>query len=178
MPDRPESALAFFPPASVAQVVNRWRRLYDPNVEAMEPHITLVYPINLTAEEWPAHRAAFAACLGGFAPFRVEITRLNRFLSSALVLWLQPEDGGTITRMYRRFAEHFPAYIVPLQSPLSFVPHMTVGFFDSLEALQEAEQKIAAELTCLEFEVNELVFGTQTEQGKWGRVDGIKLVHS
>jgi hypothetical protein len=55
---------------------------------------------------------------------------------------------------------------------------MTVGFFDQIEALEEAQQKIAAELTCLEFDLSELVFGASIGQGKWGRVDGIELVHS
>jgi 2'-5' RNA ligase len=178
MPEKPDSALAFFPPAQVAQVVNHWRRLYDPYVDAIEPHITLVYPLNLTVAEWAEQRAAFAACLQSFAPFHIEITRLNRFLSPALVLWLQPEEGGTLTRMYRQLEERFPAFIEPPQPPLSFTPHMTVGFFHALDDLEEAQHTIAAELTCLEFDVSELVFAAQTEQGKWGRVDGIKLVHS
>ena len=176
MPDKPDSALAIFPPAQVMQVVNRWRELYDPNVNAIDPHITLVYPLSLAVEAWPAQRAAFAACLEGIAPFLIEITRLNRFLSPALVLWLQPEDNGMINRMYRRLEKRFPAYIEPPQPPFSFVPHMTVGFFQSIEALEEARQNITNELTCLEFEASEVVFAAQTEQGKWGRVDGIRLV--
>jgi 2'-5' RNA ligase len=175
MPARPESALAFFPPPAVAQVVNRWRGLYDPYVATIEPHITLVYPFNLTAEEWPAQRAAFAACLQGFSPFRVEINRPNCFLTPGMVLWLQPEDDGTIVRMYRRLEERFPVYIEPPRPPLSFVPHLTVGFFNALDALEEAQRRIAAELTRLEFEVSELVFAAQTEPGKWGRLDAIPL---
>ncbi len=176
MPDRPDSALFFFPTTAVAQVVNRWRRVYDPNVDTIEPHITLVYPLNLTAEEWPAQRAAFVACLEGFAPFHIQITRLNRFETPGLVLWLEPEDGGVILRMYRRLVERFPAFIEPPRPPFSMVPHMTVGFFDQIEALDEAQQKIAAELTCLEFDVTELVFGASIGQGKWGKVDTIPLV--
>jgi 2'-5' RNA ligase len=175
MPDKPDSALLFFPPPQIAEVVNRWRRIYDPNVDTIEPHITLVYPFNLTAREWPAQRPGISACLEGFAPFHIEITRLNRFLSPGLVLWLQPEDSGAIIHMYWRLQERFPAFIDPPLAPFSIVPHMTVGFFPSLEALEEAQQKIAAELTCLEFEVNELVFGASLGQGKWGRVDGILL---
>ncbi len=175
MPDRPDSALFFFPPAAVAQVVNRWRRVYDPTVDTIEPHITLVYPLNLTTQEWPAQRAAFAACLEDFGPFHVEITRLNRFITPGLVLWLEPEDGGTIRRMYRRLEEHFPAFIEPPPPPFSMTPHMTVGFFDQIEALERAQHAIAAELTCLEFDLTELVFGASLGQGKWGRVDGILL---
>jgi 2'-5' RNA ligase len=175
MPDRPDSALLFFPPAAVAQVVNRWRRIYDPNVDTIEPHISLVYPFNLTAAEWPAQRTAFAASLEGFGPFHIQITRINRFLSPGLVLWLEPEDGGVIVRMYRRLEEHFPTLIEPPRPPFSVVPHMTVGFFDRLEDLEVAQQHIAAELTCLEFDVTELVFGASIGQGKWGRVDAIRL---
>jgi 2'-5' RNA ligase len=175
MPDKADSALFFFPPAAVAQVVNRWRRIYDPNVDMIELHITLVYPFNLTTEEWPAQRAAFVTCLKGFTPFHIEIHRLNRFLSPGLVLWLEPEDGGVIIQMYRRLEERFPAFIETPRPPFSIVPHMTVGFFDSLEDLEEAQQRIAAELTCLEFEVNELVFGASIGQGRWRRVDSIRL---
>jgi 2'-5' RNA ligase len=178
MPDRADSALFFFPPAEVAQVVNGWRRLYDPTVDTIEPHITLVYPFNLRAEDWPAQRAAVAACLEGFGPFHIEITRLNHFLTPGMVLWLEPEDGGVIARMFWRLEERFPDLIEPPHPPFSIVPHMTVGFFDQLEALEQAQQKIAAELTCLEFDVTELVFGASIGQGRWGRVDGIDLVHS
>jgi len=175
MPDKPDSALAFMAPPAVAQVVNRWRRVYDPYVDSIEPHITLVYPFNLTVEEWPAQRPALVDCLAGFGPFKVEITRLNCFLAPAMVLWLQPEDGGVITAIYRQLEERFPAFIEPPRPPFSFVPHMTVGFFNSLAALEEAQQKIAAELTCLEFEAEEVVFAATIAQGKWGTVDRIIL---
>ncbi len=171
-----DSALVIIPPAQVSQVVSRWCRWYDPNMEAIEPHITLFYPLNLTVEEWTAQRAAFSACLEGFTPFRVEMTRLNRFLSPMPILWVQPEDGGTIQRMYQRLEERFPEYIEPSQPLFSFVPHMTVGFFNSLATLEEAQEKIASELTRLEFEVSEVAFVAQTAQGHWGRVGGIRLV--
>ena len=44
-----------------------------------------------------------------------------------------------------------------------------------LAALEEAQEKIASELTRLEFEVSEVAFAAQTAQGKWGRMDGIRL---
>jgi len=175
MPDRPDSALFFFPPAEVAQVVNRWRRVYDPNVDSIEPHITLVYPFLLTAQDWPAQRAAIAACLEGCPSFHVEITRLNRFVTPGLVLWLEPEDGGAIVRMFHLLQAHFPEFIELPRPPFAVVPHMTVGFFDQIEALEEAQHHIVAELTRLEFDITELVFGASIGQGKWGRVDGIRL---
>ena len=132
----------------------------------------------VAVEDWPAQKPAFAACLEGFAPFHIVIRRLNRFLTPGLVLWLEPEDGGVILRMYRRLEEHFPAFIIPPPPPLSMTPHMSVGFFDQIEDLEEARQKIAAELTCLEFEVTELVFGAPIGLGQWGKVDGIELVDS
>jgi 2'-5' RNA ligase len=178
MPDRPDSALFFFPPPEVAQVVNRWRKVYDPNVDSIDPHISLVYPFNLTAVEWPAQRAAFVASLQGFCPFHIEITRLNRFINPGLVLWLEPDDGGEIVHMFYHLQERFPAFIDLPRPPFSMVPHMTVGFFDTLADLEQAQHNIAAELTCLEFDVTELVFGASIGQGKWGRVDGIELVHS
>ncbi len=178
MPEKAESALAIFPPAPVAQVVDRWRRLYDPYVDNMEPHITLVYPLKLSVAEWFTRRDAFAACLESFTPFRIQIHRLNRFLSPAMVLWLEPEDGGMITRMYKLLEDSFPAFIDPPQPPFSFVPHMTVGFFSSLAGLEKAQQEISAELPGLElaFQVNEVAVGASLAgQGKLEKIDIIRL---
>ena len=80
MAEKTDSAKAIFPPVQVAWAVNRWRRMYDPYVKAIGPYVKLFYLLKLAMEAWLAQRTAFTACLEGFPPFRIEITRLDSFL--------------------------------------------------------------------------------------------------
>lgn len=168
-----ESALAIFPPAEISQTIDRWRRVYDPYVAITPPHITVVYPLGMPPQVWPEVRPIFIQCLAQFKPFQVKITTLNSFLSPQLVLWLQPDDNEVISSLHMVLEERFPGYIP--RGPLTFVPHLTLGFFVSRKKLEQAQRKISRELEQMEFVVEELVYAALGEDKRWELVDHLSL---
>jgi 2'-5' RNA ligase len=168
-----ESALAIFPPAEISQTIDSWRRVYDPYVAIIPPHITVVYPLGIPPQVWPEVRPIFIQCLAQFQPFQIKITTLNSFLSPQLVLWLQPEDNKVIRNLHTVLEERFPGYIP--RGPLTFVPHLTLGFFVSRKKLEQAQRKISRELEHMEFMVEELVYAALGEDKRWELVDHLPL---
>jgi len=168
-----ESALAIFPSAEISQTIDRWRRVYDPYVALIPPHITVVYPLGISPQVWPEVRPIFIQSLAQFQPFQVKITTLNSFFSPQMVLWLQPEENEVISCLHTVLEERFPGFIP--RGPLTFVPHLTLGFFVSRKKLEQAQYKISREFKSMEFTVEELVYAALGEGKRWELVDHLPL---
>ena len=160
-----DSALAFFLPQPVTAVVDLWRMRYDPRVNSIAPHITVAFPPFITPREWPTVRAEVIACVAGMPSFEVTIQSTGTFNETPLVLWLRPEDDGHFVHMHQTLAKRFPQY-VPV-SPIVYVPHGTIGFFEDLELLLQAQHTVEQELKLLRFKVNELCLGSLDMNLKW-----------
>ena len=128
-----EGALVILPPPDIMTAVDVWRSRYDSHVHTIPPHITVAFPFVIKPEEWPDLKPAIRECLADFAPFSIVLQTTGVFESPAGVLWLRPDDGGVITAIRTALAQKYPVAIAPL--PFEFIPHMTLGFFETPQAL-------------------------------------------
>ncbi len=160
-----DGALFVLPSQRVQAKIVPWRRIYDPeHWRTIPPHITLAYPF-VREEVWPALRPALVACLRDFRPFWITLAELGTFEHPQAVLWFRPDDGGALARIQRALSEQLPAY--SQNDPLAFVPHLTVGFFDSLEAMARARAAISAVWQPLRFRVTAVRYGVLETSGVW-----------
>jgi len=168
-----DSALAFLIPSGPRRQIDQWRRLYDPYYGLIPPHITIAYPPFVPEVDWPALRPALKECLRAFQPFDVALRELGTFPGEPGVLWLKPEDGENLERIHaglmQRFASHFPA------STLEYVPHLTLGFFDSPDALARAQQAVASNLRPMRFTLRRLAYAVLGENNVWRLCDQLAL---
>jgi len=168
-----DSALFVLPSQRVQAAIVPWRRIYDPeHWRMLPPHITLAYPF-VRAEAWPAARSVLIARLRAFRPFWITLAELSAFEQPGIVLWFRPDNGGALARIETALAEAFPAYFPP--GPLPFVPHLTLGFFDSLEELAQARAAIAAAWQPLRFRVAALSYAVLEPDGVWRVRDTVRL---
>jgi 2'-5' RNA ligase len=173
MPVPGDSALAIFLPQDVAQVVDTWRRRYDPHVDSIAPHITMAYPPFVPEPEWSVVRPQLAECLAGIEPIDVTLRTVGIFAGSPSVLWLRPEDDGKLAHIHASLAECFPKYLPP--SPFEYVPHVTIGFFDSSDALAQAQTVVLQELNPMRFQVREFMLGVYSPLDEWQLHDRVSL---
>ena len=174
LPISGDGALFVLPSQRVQAKIVPWRRRYDPeHWRSLPPHITTVGHPFVRQEDWPAMQPAFAACLRAFQPFWIELAELGVFESPRAVLWLRPDDGGMLAHIHAALAERFPTHIQA--GPLGFVPHLTVGLFDSLAALTQAKTAITASWQPLRFRVQSLCYATLHDDGFWRTCDGLPL---
>jgi 2'-5' RNA ligase len=168
-----DGALFVLPSQRVQAKIVPWRRRYNPeHWRTIPPHITVVYPF-VRYDDWPEVQPAFSACLEAFQPFWITLGQLGVFESPQTVLWFRPDDGGMLTRIHAALAERFPAQVQA--GPLGFVPHLTVGFFDSAAAMAQAKATIEETWCPLRFRVRSLCYATLHDDGIWRTCDGLSL---
>ena len=169
-----DGALFVLPSQRVQAKIVPWRRRYDPeHWRSLPPHITTVGHPFVRQEDWPAMQPTLAACLQPFQSFWIELAELSVFESPQAVLWFRPDDGGMLARIHATLAEQFPAQVQA--GLLGFVPHLTVGLFDSLAAMTQAKTTIAASWRPLRFWVRSLCYATLHDDRIWRTCEGLPL---
>lgn len=168
-----DTALAVLLPPEIATTVDRWRRSYDPHADEIPSHITMAYPPFVPSQLWREVRPAIVNSLSGYHHFMVRIRHAGVFDSPERVLWLQPEDDGDMRIIHNRLADDFLSYVPP--STLDFVPHITLGFFETTDALKVALADVNHRLRPMSFRVTELSYMEYGEACTWHEVDRIAL---
>ena len=167
------SALVYLLPQDVARVVDAWRQRYDPHIHYIPPHVTVAYPPFVSEQEWGRLRAQMVECVSAVREFDLRLAATGVFTSPQKVLWLRPDDGGNFTRLHDLLADRFPAYAP--DSELAYVPHVTIGFFETLDALNQARAIVDAELQPQQALVAQLTLMQNISEGVWMVRDQINL---
>ena len=160
-----DRALVALVPDPVAQEVDKWRARNDPYHEIVPPHITVAYPPFVPHEDRQAIRPAVARFLDLQQPFTIRLHELGVFDAAPHFLWLKPEDDGALSRIRSRPEESIPQYVPEL--PYPYQAHVTIGLFESREALLTAQQCVMAEWKPCSFELNDLVYMSPDRSGQW-----------
>ena len=167
------SALFVKLPADISERVDRFRSAHDPHYKLIPPHVTIIYPPFIPLARWPEVRPAVAECVAAQPAFDVTLQECGAFHGEQHVLWLRPDDNGALTRLNaaltERFADHVP------QLPYSYVPHVTIGFFDSDDALIQAQQGVCETIGVLRFRVKSLTYAAHDRDGRWRLHDELPL---
>jgi 2'-5' RNA ligase len=168
-----DSALAFVVPSGPRRQIDRWRRAYDRYYGLIPPHITIAYPPFVPEKEWPGLRPALQEVLAAFRPFDVVVRELGAFPGDPSVLWLKPEDGENLERIHAELLERFASRVSA--STLEYVPHLTIGFFDSPDALSRARQSVELTLKPMQFTLRRLAYAVLGESNAWRLCDQLAL---
>lgn len=128
--------IMIFPKFDNIDVINDIRKKYDPLVDLVLPHITLVFPFDseLTNEELSLY---LKECLNDIQPFKVQLEgfskQQNKYGNYLLLNVVQGMDviKSIHERLYKNKLKQFDA-------GNDFVPHMTVGKVSSMDLLDKA----------------------------------------
>lgn len=172
-PNPQDRALVVLLPERICADINTWRRAHDPNYGIMAPHITVAYPPFVPEEHWPTMRLAVRQCLGQSRPFQVLLRGLGTFENSHYVLWLRVEDEGQLSRIRAALMHCLPERVPPL--PFEYVPHVTIGVFESRSDLRKAEEAMRAQMKPRRFTVRRLTYLSPDERGVWSVFSHVPL---
>jgi 2'-5' RNA ligase len=173
LPKPGASGLVIFTPESINVRVAKWMRAYNPYCETIAPHITIAYRGFARADEWAVVRPQFAEVISTFPSFDITLQTTGVFNGPDSVLWLKPEDDGSLVCLRNMLAEKFPKFF-PVE-PYSYTPHLSIGFFESHDALLQAQSAVRAEITPMNFRVKQVSFMVFGENGQWGDSDQLTL---
>lgn len=133
-------ALVHYPAVDKVSI-NQLRKKYDPQVDVIEPHITIVFPVPESVGE--QHLVLHIEnVLLEWKPFTIHLKGLQQSWDNHLFLLIQ-EGKADVIRLHDELytgvlAEYY-------RDDLPFAPHITLGSFAEgghpwLQALEEAER--------------------------------------
>lgn len=159
------------PPAEIRNEINMWRRIYRAYESTVTPHITISYPF-IPIALWDANRRPILNTMRRFHPFDIKLRELGTFVHDRSILWLKPEDGKNLIRIRTKMQELFLKHLS--ESSLAYVPHLTIGLFESVEEMLKARKSVQEQLKPLQFTVDKVICAIYEPAG-WRIHDHIKL---
>jgi 2'-5' RNA ligase len=171
IPETGESGLVIIPPPEIRGEIDMWRRVYRAYDSKITPHITIFYPF-AALDVWDTNRRAAIDALRDIHAFEVKLRELGTFVRGESVLWLRPENGKALMKIHIRMRQLFSKNMP--SSSLSYIPHLTIGFFDSVEELLEARKAVQKQLKPLQFKVDRIIYAIFEQEG-WRIHDYINL---
>lgn len=168
-----DASLSLFLPKDVSEKIDQWRKLCCASQEDVPPHITIAYPPFVPLKDWDAERPVVLRCLASFQPFEVSLQGVGSFSGPPAVLWLRPDDGGNLSRIHSALKEQLPAHV--RTQPRDYSPHVTIGFFESPQSLQQAEQILRREIIPLRFRAVRLTYAVLGEGNHWHDLEYLTL---
>jgi 2'-5' RNA ligase len=162
IPTPGETGLVIIPPPEVRNEINMWRRVYHAYESTITPHITIIYPF-IPIGVWDTNRWAIFNATRGIYPFDIKLHELGTFVHDESVLWLKPEDGKNLAKIRARMQDLFSKQIPT--SSLAYVPHMTIGLFDSVEDLWKARKTVQKQFKPMHFTVDKAIYAIFEQEG-------------
>lgn len=170
---RKGGAVAVAMSGDAADYVDSFRRLYDPHVARILPHVTLAVAPELDVCDWMPARARIKEALSQISPFTIRVADLGTFMDD-LVLWLRPTaPHGELVMMRKMILGSFPDVVFDRAN--DFVPHISIGFFAGRQALLQAMDAIRPELVPFSFRVVYVSYLQADEGNIWQCVDMVEL---
>jgi 2'-5' RNA ligase len=133
-------ALVHYPNVD-AQQINQFRKKYDPQVDLIEPHLTLMFPVpeSIGENNLVYH---LESVLSGRKPFPFHLQGLQKSWDDYLFLMVQEGQADIIGLHSEIYTGILADY---RKEDILFVPHLTLGVFaknsnEYAEALEEAKR--------------------------------------
>ncbi len=151
-------------PTMLADLIDGVRTaIGSPQIEQIEPHITLVPPLNVSIGDFEDFVYRFRLLCSGVEPFDVSLGSVSTFEQNNNVLFLEVRKSNNLLHLEKLLR----GALDPRLPVRDYVPHVTIydGAPDSLiEPAIELLQGIEAE-----FSVNEATLMLQDSKGVWQR---------
>ncbi len=143
-------SLVFRPKIDISKI-DRFRRKYDPHVDLIQPHITLVFPIGDKNINKAALEKHIKDILKDEKPFKIHLQGLDKSWDHWLNLTLKEGDDEVIALHNKLYT----GILVPFfRKDLGYIPHIGIGLFvaensgykvtdPTLQVLDENKYKLA-----------------------------------
>lgn len=144
--DIKKRCIMIFPKFENIQIINEIREIYDPVVNNVKPHITLVFPFESSIGE-DELRKWLTVTLKNTRCFEVEVKDVIKISSDSMFyLCLEVKKGRKeikkiSSKLYRGILKEYkPKWL----NHVEFIPHMTIGKFTNAEELNSAYEEISS----------------------------------
>lgn len=106
--------------------VEKFRKKYDPLVDVIEPHITLIFPLPANQIDESQLVDHINKTLSKWKPFDIHLTGLKKSWDCWLFLLIK-KGGNSITKLHDELYTGILAKY--LHKDIEFIPHISLGLF-------------------------------------------------
>lgn len=136
--------IMIFPEFENMEIIDKIREKYDPFVKNVDPHVTLVFPFdsNIKKDELKKH---IKSTLQNEDPFEIVLKNVVKIDdSTGMYLFLTVKEGNDVIKRLNKllYSGILEQYKPEFFNKIEFMPHMTLGKFDSREKLNIAYEDI------------------------------------
>lgn len=115
--------IAMFPSKALQDIVNSYRKRYDPHYALIPPHITLKYPFEMDDNKINSAIKKIRDIAKTLPPISIKVTKVSSFHPVNNVLYLKVEETEELTLLENKLNEDD----FEDNRNYSFVPHLTIG---------------------------------------------------
>ncbi|WP_018664533.1 2'-5' RNA ligase family protein [Heyndrickxia acidiproducens] len=116
-------ALVIFPSKKLQDIVNSYRKRYDPLYALIPPHITLKSAFEASEQQAEELTVQLKKIAERYEPFLLEVTKVKSFEPVSNTIYFKVEPVPELEGLFVDFKNELPGD--PPEYP--FVPHITIG---------------------------------------------------
>ncbi|WP_181349109.1 YjcG family protein [Thalassobacillus sp. CUG 92003] len=163
--------IAIFPSKNIQDIVNSYRKRYDPHYALIPPHITLKEAFEATDEEIELYVEELKKVAIETEPFDYEIHKVSSFTPVTNTIYLKVEPSEEMYNLNERL--HSGA--LPSEQEFSFVPHLTLAQKLAYEEYSDVYGSLSMHNFDLKDTVHRFQLLYQLENGSWSVFETFRL---
>lgn len=115
--------VVIFPSKSLQDLVNSYRKRYDPHYALIPPHLTLKDAFEASEDDIRKFANQLQEIAKDFSPFTIKTTKASSFQPANNVIYLKVDSEKTLEGLHNKINQQFNDNDLEY----SFVPHITIG---------------------------------------------------
>ncbi len=115
--------IAAFPSKKLQDIVNSYRKRYDPHYSLIPPHMTLKSPFEVEEKEIEKVVVKLKEMAASSSAFPLEILKVSTFQPVNNVIYLKVAPNEAIGKLHQKIVEIIPEG----QTDLPYIPHITLA---------------------------------------------------
>lgn len=164
--------IAVFPQKSVQDIVNSYRKRYDPHYSLIPPHITLKEKFDLPEEKVDEAAEKLESISKQFKAFTIKFHKVSHFHPTSNTIYLAIENSEPLIQLHNRIKDVFE----PVDSPYDYIPHLTIGQKMSDDELHDVYGSLRMRNFELETKIDRFHLLYQLENGVWNIYQSFQLL--
>lgn len=163
--------VAIFPSKNLQDLVNSYRKRYDPNYSLIPPHLTLVYPFEASEADIKEIVHQLEAITTNCQPFNLSVLKVSSFQPVNNVIYLKIDSNEGLKTLHKQLHNN----LKDAQVEFSYVPHITLA----QKLSNDEHSDIYGQLSMLDLRheetVNRIHLLYQLDNGSWSAYETFRL---
>jgi len=116
-------AIVIFPSKKLQDLVNSYRKRYDPHYALVAPHITLKGAFEVSEQDTEEMVAKLKEIAKKYDPFTLKVSKVKSFAPVSNTIYFKVDSTPELEGLFDSFKNELPGE----QPKFNFVPHITIG---------------------------------------------------